>query len=243
MTVFSSGERLRAPEVMDDPSLEAEEHLAALAGLARLNRLSRSAETLWRPLAEVARRNPQRHLRVLDIATGSGDVAQRLASLAGRAGIPLEIHGIDISPRAIALARARASRSGLDRAPATSLSFETRDALADPLPAGFDVVISSLFLHHLGHPEAVQLLARSAEAAQQVLLVSDLARSARGLALAALASRILTRSRVVRADAVRSARAAFTVKEARMLAEEAGLKNAAVVHRWPCRWLLRWRRP
>jgi hypothetical protein len=101
----------------------------------------------------------------------------------------------------------------------------------------------SLFLHHLADDEAKDLLTRMAAAARHLLLVNDLERSTRGLLLAYLGTRLLSRSPVVHVDGLRSVRAAFTRTEVRALAERAGLNGAEVSPRWPCRYLLTWRRP
>jgi 2-polyprenyl-3-methyl-5-hydroxy-6-metoxy-1,4-benzoquinol methylase len=108
------------------------------------------------------------------------------------------------------------------------------------LPNDFDVVMCSLFLHHLSNDDALTLLRRMAAATRCLGLVSDLRRSAYGLFLAYSASRVLSRSKVVHVDAVRSVRGAFTKSELQHLAAEAGLENATVANRWPARMLLRW---
>jgi hypothetical protein len=80
-------------------------------------------------------------------------------------------------------------------------------------------------------------------ATRHLILVNDLCRSHWGLALAHFAGRVLTRSPVVRVDAVRSVRAAFTLAEVRALAAAAGLQGAQLARRWPARYLLSWQRP
>jgi SAM-dependent methyltransferase len=97
-------ERCRRPEEMDRPDLEPARHERALAGLARLNLWSGSAGILWPPLANLARRL-RRPLRVLDLASGAGDVPVRLWRRARRAGLSLEIDGCDRSATAVAHAR------------------------------------------------------------------------------------------------------------------------------------------
>jgi len=174
-------------------------------------------------------------LRVLDIATGAGDVPCVLWRKAERTGLKLEIHGIDFSPRSIEFARQRAEQAK------TPVTFECRDALAGNLPAEYDVVMCSLFLHHLSTEEATILLRRMAAATRQIVLVSDLRRGWYGLALAYVASRVLTRCEVVHTDAVRSVRAAFTIAELQGMAAEASLEGAKIVSRWPARMLLTWR--
>jgi SAM-dependent methyltransferase len=223
--------RRRITELMDDPALDPAEHRRALAGLARLNRFSNSAGVLWPALAKLAR-ELGRPVRVLDVATGSGDVPRALQTRAQRAGLALELTGCDLSPIAIA----EAARAG------GAVRFFTHDVLHSPLPAGFDVVSCSLFLHHLGEEDAVILLERLQSAAEHLVLVNDLARSRFNFCAVWLASHLLTRSRVVRFDGPASVRSAFTPAEALALAERAGLHGATVRGKFPCRFLLSWRR-
>jgi SAM-dependent methyltransferase len=219
------------PEEMDRPDLDAGLHADALRGLARINRLSGSAGTLWPPVRDLARRLG-RPLRVLDVASGGGDVPLRLWEKSRGDGVPVELAGCDRSPTALAVARASAERLG------APVEFLERDALADELPTGFDVVTCSLFLHHLTTDEAVGLLRKLRAAAAELVLVNDLRRSRAGLLLAHAACRLLSRSAVVRADGPRSVAAAFTLREAAGLAARAGWPWAAVRRRWPFRYLL-----
>ena len=233
---FATKQRFREPEIMDDPALDGGRHEAALRGLSRLNYLSGSARTIWPPLAALARQLGRRQLRVLDVATGAGDVPVRLWQIARRAGLHLEIHGVDVSPRAVEYAARRAA------AEQAAIHFSVLDVLAGSLPGGFDVVTCSLFLHHLAEEQGVLLLQAMAKAAKHLVLVNDLRRSAAGLALAHLAAWTLSGSDVVRVDGARSVRAAFTIGEAAALARAAGLNGAIVERRWPLRFLLSWRR-
>jgi SAM-dependent methyltransferase len=217
---------------MDRPDLPADQHHHALDALARLNRWSRSDRILWGPIRRLARSDLP--LRILDVACGAGDVLIGLANRARRAGLRFELRGIDISPTAIDHARKQTGN--------LSIQFEQADALAGPLPAGFDVIISSLFLHHLTDEQAVELLRRMAAAAERLVLINDLRRSRAGWLLAAAACRLLTRSPVVHADGPLSVARAFTPAEALGIAERAGLHGATVSRRWPFRFLLTWHR-
>lgn len=227
-------------ELMDEPGLDPREHAVALRALARLNRVSDSAGILWTPIRELAATPGHGPVRILDIATGSGDVPAALARRAAAAGVSLEIDGCDISGRALEGARERAGRAGL------SSRFFRLDVLKDELPApdgGYDVVMSSLFMHHLTEEDAVSLLYKMRCGAKRMVLVNDLRRTRGGLVLAYAASRLFSRSRVVHTDAVLSVKAAFTVAEFAALAAEAGLDGAVVAPRFPVRFLMTWRRP
>lgn len=229
-------DRVREQEVMDRPDLDQRLHQRALTGLARLNWFSGSVGLVWPPIAELGSQL-RRRLSVLDLATGGGDIPLGLWRRARRVGLDLEICGVDLSPRAVEIARTRARHGG------AAVRFFELNALDDELPRGFDVVVCSLFLHHLDGDEAVTLLAKMAAATRHLVLVNDLVRSRLGLMAVYLATRLVTTSSVVRVDGPRSVRAAFTLEEARNLARAAGLVGCKVSRRWPCRMLLEWTRP
>ena len=171
------------------------------------------------------------------ILTGGGDVPLRLWRRARRAGVPFILEGCDVSEVAIAHATSAAKAIGAD------VRFFVHDALNGSALSGYDAVTCSLFLPHLNDDEACVLLRRMGETAGRLVLVNDLARSLTGLVLAHVATRLLTLSDVVHTDGPRSVEAAFTPSEALVLAEQAGLRGAVIGRRWPCRWLLTWRRP
>jgi 2-polyprenyl-3-methyl-5-hydroxy-6-metoxy-1,4-benzoquinol methylase len=228
--------RQRRPELMDGPGLDALEHVRALRGLARINWLSRSDAILWPAISRLARHRGGSTLRILDLATGGGDVPMALAKRAARAGIRLEIEGCDSSAEAVRFASRQAGTAGLP------LRFFTLDVLHDAIPRGYDVVSCSLFLHHLDEASACSLLRRGAAATSGLLLVNDLVRGPLAYSLAWTACRILSRSAVVHHDGPVSVAGAFTLAEARQLAENAGLAGASVARHWPCRFLLSWSR-
>jgi 2-polyprenyl-3-methyl-5-hydroxy-6-metoxy-1,4-benzoquinol methylase len=232
--MFTVMPRNRKAEIMDEPGLAVERHRAALAGLGRINSWSRSAEILWPRLRTLARQLRGRPLRILDVASGGGDIAVRLWQLARYAKVAIEIDGCDVSPTAIDYAERRARDAG------ASVRFHRLDALRDSIPPGYDVLMCSLFLHHLDEPAAIELLRRMGNAANHMVLVNDLNRSRFGLILAQIGTQILSRSDVVHNDGPQSVRGAFTPDEALELAKRAGLHGATVSRRWPARYLLAW---
>ena len=166
--------RLQQPEMMDQPTLDESRHVQALRGLERINYLSGCAGTFWPALHEAAQSSSGRPLRVLDVATGGGDVPLRLWHRAERAGLNVEIEGCDRSP----VAMAHASRQA--RAQQAQVRFFEADILGGPFSERYDVVMCSLFLHHLAEHEAVQVLRTMAQATRRLVLVSDLRRSRPG---------------------------------------------------------------
>lgn len=221
---------------MDQPDLDDRLHVEALRSLVRINFWSRSAGILWPPIRALARRLGTTSLSVLDLASGAGDVPIGLWYKARAAGVNLRIDGCDISPCAVEFARQQASREQ------AYVRFEMRNVLVDPPAEQYDVVTSSLFLHHLQEEQAVAVLRTMAAAARHLVLVNDLERSTTGFALAKVATRLLSRSQVVWTDGPRSVEGAFSLAEARALADDAGLAGVQIERRWPCRYLLSWAR-
>jgi 2-polyprenyl-3-methyl-5-hydroxy-6-metoxy-1,4-benzoquinol methylase len=221
---------------MDQPGLDAAEHARALRGLGRINRLSRSDAILWPAIARLARASPGAPIRVLDLASGGGDVPIALAERAARARIDVRIEGSDVSSEAVSFARARAVDHG------AAIRFSALDVLNDPIPEGYDVVTCSLFLHHLDEACAIALLSKMANAAGRLVLVNDLVRGRIGYVLAWTGCHLLSRSPIVRHDGPVSVAGAYTIPEVSELAERAGLVGASLTRHWPCRFLLHWNR-
>jgi len=223
------------PELMDSPALDPARHLAALDALARVNAVSLSAGRIWTEVVRLSRRGVE-PVRVLDVACGGGDALHAIARRASKHGTKVELLGCDLSPLALERARIR----GGD---ALGVTFQRLDVLCDPLPSGYDVLCSSLFLHHLTREAAVRLLAAMAAAARRVVVVQDLLRTRLGYVYAWVGLEALTRSDVARHDGLVSVAAAFTLSEARALCRDSGLEEGGeVVRSWPQRFTLRWER-
>jgi 2-polyprenyl-3-methyl-5-hydroxy-6-metoxy-1,4-benzoquinol methylase len=224
------------PEWMDQPDLEPRLHCQALVGLARINAVSGSLRIVWKPIRQLMEDEGLRSLSILDIGSGAGDLTIGLWHKARRCGLEARVVGCDVSRVAIGYARQRADAAH------AAVEFLEADVFQADWMEPFDVVLCSLFLHHHSAEAAVALLRRMGELAGRLVVVNDLVRGPLGYSLAWMGTRVLTPSPVVHADGPQSVRAAFTVAEATELAARAGLHGAQIRRRWPCRFLLSWRK-
>lgn len=228
--------RNRQQELMDDPQLDEELHQRALEGLSRVNRVSRTHRLLWQPIEKYCRQNRIASISVLDLGCGSGDLLIWLKTKARSKGIELKITGCDLSPVALEAARQRADREKLDS------KFLQMDVLSEALPANQDIIVSSLFLHHLQESDVVKLLQRMAETARHLIVTQDLLRSRWGYLLCLAGTQLISRSPIVHVDGPLSVAGAFTLAEIQQLAEQAGLAHCQINRHWPERFVFTWQR-
>ncbi len=157
---------------------------------------------------------------LVDIGTGSGDIGTVVTRWAKQHSIHLNMWGIDLSARNLLLTRHESSAT------------ETRvqaDAMDLPFKDGsVDYFISSLFLHHLPPEMVKRLLARTFQAANKGIIMSDLTRGRLPLIAFKLGQPIFARSFLTRHDGVASIRRAYTPDELLHLAQAAGLSKARV---------------
>jgi len=220
-----------SPEVMDDPDLAPRDLLPALAGLRTLNRVSSPHRFVWDRILAASPRDG-RAVRILDVATGSGDFPRSIARFAAREGIDVHITAVDRNPRVLEEAR----RLTDPRAP---IEYVVADALGDSFdPSGYDALTVNLFLHHLKDDEIVGFLDRLRRARAPLVVVSELRRGVLPYLVTRVASRLLTRSWVVAVDAELSVRAGFRPDELRAFALEAGVVRPRVHSRFPFRLVL-----
>ena len=113
--------------------------------LARLDAQAAAIDRPTRLLLQAAGITPG--MRVLDLGTGLGHVAQIAGEFAGPAG---SVVGLDSSPEMLALARERAQYAG-----ARTLTFVEGSAGSWRSSDLFDAIAARLLLFHVGDPEAI----------------------------------------------------------------------------------------
>ena len=147
-------ERLSATsEILDGPLRDAAALEANLRDLAHLNRRFGAAALSARCLARLAPEGDP--LTVLDVGTGAADIPADLIADARRRGRALTVTAVDNRPEVIEAAL----RIDPGLASLPGLTLDVADGAALPYPDGaFDVVHSSMVLHHLEPEPAVAFL-------------------------------------------------------------------------------------
>jgi 2-polyprenyl-3-methyl-5-hydroxy-6-metoxy-1,4-benzoquinol methylase len=223
---------------MDEPGIDPKLLAWALRDLDRLNRWGRTAAGLAASVRRLGRAaGADRELTVVDLGCGGGGVTLELAGRLEGAG-RWRVVGVDAADTCIGAARAAADRRG------ASVDFHAGrigEASLEAITGGpVDVVVSSLFLHHLDDDTLDGLLAACAASARIGVVMDDLRRDRWSMALVRLGTRALSRCPVVHVDGPRSVRAALTPAELAARARRAGLPGARVRRVEPARMRLEW---
>lgn len=207
------------PELLDGHLEDAATLRGNLRDLKRANRLTGGAGLSRRAIAFLA--PPPDPLTVLDVGTGAADIPVALLADAGREGRTITVTATD--SRDEVLAAAREVTPGLDEI--VGLTLEVVDGRKLPYSDGaFDVVHSSLVLHHLDPADAVTFLRELSRVARRGIVVNDLSRRPITFIGAWLLSHLFTANPFSRHDAPLSARRAYTRNEIHALLHRAGLR-------------------
>lgn len=203
-------------EMMDRPQPVSPELERDLERLRQLNRWFGS----YRLVSAFLRRwmVPSAHLRVADLATGSGDIPRLLVDYARRIGARVEIDAIDQQAATIEIARKLSSDY-------PEISYHEANILEWQSPQPYDIVLCSLVLHHFSDDDAVKLLQRSRELSKKFVLVSDLRRGVLLQTGVYLLTALIFREPMTRFDARLSAQRAFSFSQMRELAIQGGWKK------------------
>jgi ubiquinone/menaquinone biosynthesis C-methylase UbiE len=204
------GGRRIEPELLDeaDPH-EAEQNLR---DIIRLNRDFGGHAIIRELVKSVA--EPEEVFSMLDVGAASGDTAVLIRAEYPNATV------VSFDRNAVNF---RLAPQPKVRGDAFQLPFADKS---------FDFVFCSLFLHHFGDEQVVELLSAFGRVARKAVLISDLERHLLSYWFLPATKWIYKWHWMTIHDGTISIRAAFTGEELRALAERAGLSNMRVsIHR------------
>ncbi|PYL10251.1 MAG: hypothetical protein DME33_01455 [Verrucomicrobia bacterium] len=203
-------------EMMDRPQPVSPELERDLARIRQFNRWFGS----YRLILRFMRRwiEPGARRRIVDLATGSGDIPRLIADYARKIGAQLEIDAVDRQSATLEIAKKLSAGY-------PEISYHEANILEWNSAEGYDVVLCTLTLHHFSDEDAVRLLRQCHQLSRQFVLISDLRRGFLLKAGVYLLTALIFREPMTRYDARLSAARAFSFSEMRDLALRAGWQN------------------
>jgi SAM-dependent methyltransferase len=211
---------------MDADDTDYETFRACLADLAKVNRVTlahRPTLAFLDILRRAGRLPTDRPATILDVGSGYGDLIRAIDAWAQRHDVKIALTGVDLNPWS-----ANAARTATDAARpvrwATSNIFDHQ--------GGADIVVSSLFTHHLTDAQVARFLEWSEAEARIGWFVNDLHRHPFPYYGFALLARLARWHRFVRHDGPVSIARAFQAADWARLIAAAGLSPGAAKVSW-----------
>jgi hypothetical protein len=204
------------PEWMDRPQSISPELVSDLENLRTLNRYFGSYRLIRYFLQRWVRRGD--NLRIIDLATGSGDIPRLVVELARTVGAQVQIDAVDFQASTVAIAQGLSHEF-------PEIHYHCADIHHFGEEQAYDIALCSLALHHFSADDAVQLLRRCRELSHGRILVADLRRGWFAKVGVDLLTTVFFREAMTRNDARVSAARAFSFQEMKDLARRAGWSN------------------
>jgi SAM-dependent methyltransferase len=203
-------------ELMDDASLSFEAFRNCLRDLEIVNRYTLAYRPTLRWLKRTLRTvNSTDHISILDVGSGGGGMLRRIDHWARKNNRQVELVGVDLNPWS--------KRSAEQLTPANAqIRFETSDVFTFE-PGAIDLIISSLFTHHLADSKVVCFLRWMDQHAVRGWFINDLHRHPLPSLVFTHAARLLCFDRIVRYDGPLSIARAFTASDWQRLLAAAGI--------------------
>jgi 2-polyprenyl-3-methyl-5-hydroxy-6-metoxy-1,4-benzoquinol methylase len=208
-------QRSREPELMDQGGISFEEFHHCLQSLETINALTLA----YRPTLKWLRPwlRAQQRLSILDAGSGGGDMLRRIEKTARNKN--LDLIGVDLNPWSKQSAQLASAHS--------SVRYATADIFHFQPERDIDIIICSLFAHHLSDEQLIDFLRWMNARACKGWFINDLHRHPLPYHFIRLSTHLLSRNRLVRNDAAVSVARSFTKDDWRRLLQLAGIGDRA----------------
>ncbi len=211
--------RASLSEWMDEPCTY-EDFRDCLRDLAQVNRMTLA----YRPTLhwlEPFLRTSGTTLHIVDVGCGGGDMLRHVERWARRERVEVRLTGIDLNPYAARAAKEFTTSS-------SDIEWITGDAFSYGHSIPIDLVISSLFTHHLHGAEIVRFLRWMENVVKRGWFINDLHRERTPYYGFKTLATVMRWHRFVRHDGPVSIRRAFREEDWRTYLAEAGIPGDQV---------------
>lgn len=209
--------RAHLSEWMDEPCSYAD-FRDCLIDLEKLNRIVMA----YRPTEQWLRQllgKDSTPIHIVDVGCGGGDMLRRVEAWARSNSLPVKLTGIDLNPFAAQAAREFSNSE-------SRIEWLTGDAFSYRPQTQIDLVVSSLFTHHLPDEEIVRFLAWMEQVSARGWFINDLHRQPLPYYGFTLLAFTMQWHSFVRHDGPLSFRRSFVKEDWRRYGADAGLESA-----------------
>jgi 2-polyprenyl-3-methyl-5-hydroxy-6-metoxy-1,4-benzoquinol methylase len=218
-------------ELMDSGDTDFPTFRACLRDLAKVNRLTlayRPTLNFLEDLSNYGHWPRGQVLKIVDVGSGAGDMLRKIDDWAAWRGLRVDLTGVDLNPWSAQTAK-EATPTDRPIGFVTSNIFDYRPAETP------DIVISSLFTHHLDDATLIQFIKWMETNTKIGWFVNDLRRHPLPYHFFKLASRLLRMHYFVQHDGPVSIARAFDIQDWLRALDGAGIEMATLRAYFPYR--------
>ncbi|OBX26676.1 methyltransferase family protein [Gelidibacter algens] len=163
--------RTEAEEIMDDFSIAGPILNDALDKLAIINKLLGGNSVTLNGLKVLVKNQPKnKPITIIDLGCGGGDILRAIAQYGKKEGYNFQLIGVDANKNATDYAATLSTNY-------ENISFVHVDVFSEEFKAmRYDIVITTLFLHHFKGAVLLQLVKHLVKTANMGIVVNDLHR-------------------------------------------------------------------
>lgn len=226
--------RSNATELMDDFSMKGQLLRDSLDKLGKINKWLGGNHVTLDGLRQLLKNQPKEKVyTIVDLGCGHGDILRLIADYGRKNNFSFNLIGIDANEDAIDYAVELSEDYD-------ELSFTNMDVFSEEFQAlDYDIVLSTLFLHHLNQGEIQQLLKMINSKATFGIVINDLHRNRMAYGLFKLLGLVVSNHMIVQ-DGLTSILRAFKRQELENISKQLNLKSQ-ICWKWAFRyqWLIR----
>lgn len=220
-------------EIMDDLQCSGEVVHQTLRELEIINRwLGGNAVTLQGIKILMESKNIDGPIAIADIGCGGGDGLKEIAAWGRSKKLTFNLTGVDANPNIIAFAKQNSSDFNEINYVASNI-FD-----ANFKQTQFDIVVATLFTHHLTNEELIMLLKSLLQQCRIGIIINDLHRHWLAYHSIRLLTKWFSKSTMVKYDAPVSVLRSFSRKDLLKILNKAGISNYSLKWKWAFRWQL-----
>jgi 2-polyprenyl-3-methyl-5-hydroxy-6-metoxy-1,4-benzoquinol methylase len=218
-------------ELMDKPGINMKILHQNLKELDKLNDLTFSSRLFIKALKKVLT-NEKKVLQIVDLGCGSGHILKNIAKWGRRNGYFFELIGVDKNPRIIEYMNQHCK----DYPEIIGIVDNVTDFFTNNRKP--DIVISSLFFHHLSNDELTLLFHQMKSKVKTAIFILDLQRSKVAYWVSWIITRLLNGTKLSKNDGPLSVLRAFSESEWVAMLKKAGISNFTIFKKSFFRYLI-----
>jgi ubiquinone/menaquinone biosynthesis C-methylase UbiE len=210
---------------MDGENISFAEFDHCLQTLEKINVLTLAYRPILKWMRGILCSHHDKPLYILDAGSGGGDMLRRIFKLAKKYKRPLRLVGVDLNPWS--------KDSAILATPdAATIQYETANIFSLNTDDHPDIIVSSLFTHHLTDEQIIQFLKWMDRTAQRGWFINDLHRHIVPYVFIKYAVRLFSNNRLIQNDAPVSVARAFTADDWKRLISQSGISSDHIHIKW-----------